>query len=78
MQEVDQDLINEERQEQSKNKVRRMLVDMRFRNPYERIVPEGFCVTCKGFTTNYSSRGECSECGTEVTADISEVKNESN
>ena len=54
------------------NSKRRTLVG----NPHERIVPEGFCVTCQSFTTAYNSRGECSECGTEVTADISEVKNE--
>ena len=51
-----------------------MLVDAR--NPYERIVPEGLCVTCQSFTTAYNSHGECKDCGTLVTADISEVKND--
>lgn len=54
-----------------KGKVR-MLVDMRFRNPHEVSVPEGFCTTCKSFTTAYNSRGECEVCDTEVTVDISE------
>jgi hypothetical protein len=28
--------------------------------------PEGYCETCDSCTTNYNSRGECSDCGTEV------------
>lgn len=35
--------------------------------------PEGFCITCRSFTTNYSRHGECSECGTEVVRDLVEV-----
>jgi len=27
---------------------------------------EAYCPKCKGYTTNYNSRGECKECGTEV------------
>lgn len=45
-------------------------------NPYEKIVLEGYCTTCKSFTTNYNSRGECLECGTELVVDISEGEKE--
>jgi len=33
---------------------------------------EGYCHTCKSFTTNYNHRGECRECGTEVREGVEE------
>lgn len=69
--ETDYDLIQDEREHQYRHLLQRRMAIL---NPYERIVPEGFCTTCRSYTTAYTICGECESCGTEVTADISEVE----